>query len=419
MAGIYADKVVMVHEGVLMQKADIPEEDKELITKFVNYKTAEAGISQNRANKFTRILRLIATRYLNGSRYADLSHDDVVRILAEIERSEMKAWTKHDYKLVLRMFLDWLGKDVSWIKVRSPPNELQAEDMLSEADVTAMINAATNARDKAIVSTLFESGLRISELGEMQIKDVTFDQYGAVLVVRAKKVKGAKSGTRRVRIVGSAPYLAQWLDNHPLHTNREAPLWVSVTNNEMMNYFALRAQLQKIAKRAGITKKVNPHNFRHSRATYLASHLTESQLEEYLGWVHGSASPRTYVHLSGRDVDDKILELAGLKKEAEDIEPTVRACPFCHTLNTLDAKVCRICKRPVEIRAEDVISLEDQLKSLQEQYEAQQREIEAMKEREKERAPLDDQMTELMERLLSNQKVRELIKEELGKMDKA
>ena len=80
MAGIYADKVVMAHEGVLMQKADIAEEDKELITKFVNYKTAEAGISQNRANKFTRILRLIATRYLDGTRYVQLDHDAVVRI---------------------------------------------------------------------------------------------------------------------------------------------------------------------------------------------------------------------------------------------------------------------------------------------------------------------------------------------------
>jgi hypothetical protein len=72
-AGIYADKVVMAHEGALMQKADLPEEDKLLIRRLVNYKTAEAGISQNRANKFTRILWLIATRYLKGSRYADLT----------------------------------------------------------------------------------------------------------------------------------------------------------------------------------------------------------------------------------------------------------------------------------------------------------------------------------------------------------
>jgi integrase/recombinase XerD len=400
MAGIYADEVVMQHEGVLMRKADIQEEDKLLITKFVNYKTAEVGISRNRANKCTRILRLIATRYLRGSRYEDLTSDDVVRIVAEIERSEMKAWTKHDYKLVLRMFLEWLGKDVSWIKVRNPRNDLQAEDMLTEDEVRAMIDAAASLRDKALVATLYDGGFRIAELGELRIKDVKFDNYGSVLIVRGK------TGMRRVRIISASPYLSQWMNTHPLRDNREAPLWVSLTNNDMMNYFAIRAQLQKIAKRAGIDKKVNPQNFRHSRATYLASHLTESQMEEYLGWVHGSASPRTYVHLSGRDVDEKILQLHGLKKEAEGSEPMVKSCPFCRTLNAIDVSVCHNCQRPLEIKAEDVISLEDEVKNLRD-------EIEVMKARTSERAPLDDTMSKLMERLLSNPNMKSWIKKEL------
>jgi integrase/recombinase XerD len=393
MAGIYADHMVMQHESILMRKTAIAGEDKVLIKNFVNSKTTEAGISQNRANKFTRILGLIATRYLNGTRFTDLDKDEIIRVLAEIERSELKAWTKHDYKLVLRMFLEWLGKDVSWIKVRNPRNDLQAEDMLTDAEVHAMIDAAASLRDKALVATLYDGGFRIAELGELRIKDVAFDSYGAILIVRGK------TGIRRVRIISAAPYLSQWLNAHPLRTNREAPLWISSTNNEIMNYFALRAQLQKIAKRAGITKKVNPHNFRHSRATYLASHLTESQLEEYLGWVHGSASPRTYVHLSGRDVDDKILELHGLKKETEASEATVKQCPFCKTLNTVDAMVCHICKRPLEIRAEDVISLEDQIKSLKEQSEAQQRELTAMKEREKEHGDVDSIIDAMFGRL--------------------
>jgi hypothetical protein len=171
----------------------------------------------------------------------------------------------------------------------------------------------------------------------------------------------------------------------------------------MMSYFALRAQLQKIAKRAGIAKKVNPYNFRHSRATYLASRLTEAQLEEYLGWVHGSASPRSYVHLSGRDVDDKILELHGLKKEDEGTEPTVKACPFCKTLNTFDAMVCHTCKRPLEIRAEDVISLEDQVKSLRKQYEEQQKRLEEMEEREKGREDLGAALDLMLGKMMTDE----------------
>ncbi|HDS45716.1 MAG TPA: hypothetical protein ENN68_06465 [Methanomicrobia archaeon] len=47
-------------------------------------------------------------------------------------------------------------------------------------------------------------------------------------------------------------------------------------------------------------KRVNPHNFRHSWSTHLASRLTESQMEEYSGWVQGSKMLSIYVYLSGR-----------------------------------------------------------------------------------------------------------------------
>lgn len=40
----------------------------------------------------------------------------------------------------------------------------------------------------------------------------------------------------------------------------------------------LKQRLRRIAKRAGIKKKVNPHSFRHARATFLANLLTEAQM---------------------------------------------------------------------------------------------------------------------------------------------
>ncbi|WP_394344768.1 hypothetical protein [Salinigranum halophilum] len=54
---------------------------------------------------------------------------------------------------------------------------------------------------------------------------------------------------------------------------------------------------------------MNPHHFRHSRATHLANWLTEAQLCEWFGWVQGSNVPARYVHLSGRDIDNAYLAL--------------------------------------------------------------------------------------------------------------
>ncbi|HDS44742.1 MAG TPA: hypothetical protein ENN68_01355 [Methanomicrobia archaeon] len=98
------------------------------------------------------MLRIIATRHLRGARYGYLTDDDLVRIVAERERSDLKDWTKHDYKIFFRRFLEWLGEDVSWIKVRSPQNDLKTEDMLTTDEVQAMIDAAARLQDKALVA---------------------------------------------------------------------------------------------------------------------------------------------------------------------------------------------------------------------------------------------------------------------------
>ncbi|MGC9444246.1 MAG: tyrosine-type recombinase/integrase, partial [Candidatus Methanospirareceae archaeon] len=371
---IYNGKM-KIQEESLLARASLAEEDKALITRFVDYKIAESGITKNRATKLSRTLRLIGERYLGGSHFQELTREATVRIVAEIAQSEdMKEWTRRDYKLILRMFLVWLGKDAAWIKSKPPRNDLRAEEMLSREDVSALIDAANTLRDKALIASLYEGGFRIAELAMAQIKDVKFDTHGAVLIVNGK------TGLRRVRLISSVPHLQQWLAAHPLRDDRDAPLWVDTTSkHQFLKYDAIRVQLQKIAKRAGIKKSVNPHNFRHSRASYLASRMTESQLEEYLGWEQGSTMARTYVHLSGRDLDECLLQLHGLESEQQKEEPTVKRCPFCNALNEADCTVCHNCKRALSIDVEDTISLEEQLRELQDKYEQQKEDFEKFK----------------------------------------
>jgi integrase/recombinase XerD len=101
-----------------------------------------------------------------------------------------------------------------------------------------------------------------------------------------------------------------------------------------------------VAKRASILKAVNPHNFRHGRATHLANHLTEGQMNEYMGWVRGSEMPSTYVHLSGRDVDQALLRLNNITvSEKEDWEKGfwLKKCPRCSLENPPANKFCNRC----------------------------------------------------------------------------
>jgi hypothetical protein len=119
-------------------------------------------------------------------------------------------------------------------------------------------------------------------------------------------------------------------------------------------YHCLRAMLRKIAKKALISKKVNPHSFRHARATDLANHLTEAQMKEYFGWTMGSDMASVYVHLSGRDTDEAILRIHGKlgkndKQRHEQLKTQV--CLICKHENAPEADFCLNCRRPLNLKA--------------------------------------------------------------------
>ena len=103
--------------------------------------------------------------------------------------------------------------------------------------------------------------------------------------------------------------------------------------------------MKKITRKAGIKKRVYPHLFRHSRATHLASHLTEAQMKQYFGWVQASKMASVYVHLSGRDVDKALLRLNGIEVEEdrEELKFKPKICPRCKAKNSPDAKFCSNC----------------------------------------------------------------------------
>ncbi len=320
-------------------------EDRELILGYDKQMIYE-GLSEKRREKVLGMLARISE--WKEKPFVDCTDKDIKEIIEELEEKDYSEWYKHDIKAVLKKFYKFVRgtedypPEVSWIKVKKPKNDKLPEDLLTEEEVKRLIEASLNARDRALVSLLYESGARVEELLNLRIKNITFDEFGCVVLFEV-----GKTGARRIRIIDSVPYLAAWLDVHPYRKDRDAFLWVNIgqTNyGKPMDYGAVRAILKDIARRAGVDKPVNPHNFRHSRATFLAQHLTEAQLNEYLGWVQGSSVPQVYVHLSGRDVDDAILEMHGMKKEEkEEKKGPLRAvkCPRCGHLTT--GKFCSNC----------------------------------------------------------------------------
>jgi hypothetical protein len=102
--------------------------------------------------------------------------------------------------------------------------------------------------------------------------------------------------------------------------------------------------IRNLAARAGIKKKVYPHLFRHSRATFMASRLTEAQMKEYFGWTQSSEMASVYVHMSGRDLDDTLLKMHHMaEKKEEEMKIQIRNCHRCKQPNSPTSKFCNKC----------------------------------------------------------------------------
>lgn len=317
--------------------------NEKLVRKFLADIESE-GLSKARIEKYSYILAKISK--MLGKNFEKTNENDIRELVRRIETSSYSPWTKHDYKVAIKRFYKWLRKtddvypkEVRWIRttMKSKDRKLP-EDILTEQEILKMINATSNMRNKAFISTLYETGSRISEIISLRIKDVVFDKNGVVVFVNGK------TGSRRLRLVTSEGYLRSWINSHPFKDDPKSPLWINQVDSEKesISYRRTVDMLKRIGKKAKIKKNIYPHLFRHSRATHLAKILTEQELKQFFGWVQASEMASIYVHLSGRDLDDAILSKVYGKKQLDKEKSVLhpKICPRCEKENTPDTKIC-------------------------------------------------------------------------------
>jgi site-specific recombinase XerD len=354
----------------LRKARNVSAENKELILKFHDHCFSE-GLSLPRVLFYMRKLPKLAG--MLGKDFRQATREDIEAVVGKLERTSYSEWSKRGFKVTIKKFYKWLeggGEDypakVKWLKTSGRGGRRLPEELLTKEEVRRLIEAAEHPRDKAIISVMYESGYRVGELATLKIKHISFDKYGAKLIV------SGKTGMRRVRLIISVNHLATWLASHPLRKDPEAPLWVNIGTKQKgvrTRYPTIAKRLREAAEKADIKKRVNPHSFRHARATHLANKLTETQMNAFFGWVQGSNMPSTYVHLSGRDIDKALLRIHGMVKEKD--EDGLVARPRCGKQAKEGSKFCLECGMPFD--------LGQALKADEERGEFQQKKVKLMK----------------------------------------
>jgi len=357
-----------------VQKADFLSDDVK--NKFIEWKDSQTrndlktpSICKNIEKAYT-----VFRQFLPKKAVKDYTKKDIERAVTKIMEGKYADYTKALYKIILKLFFKFAGRTelIEGIKTNVKKSRFKLpEELLSEQDILAIIDKCENYRDRALIALLYETGCRIGELSGIQLKDLEFHDGEATVTLQGK------TGMRKVLLLFCVPYLkkfleirSEWNKKESKPLDKEAYLFLGQgTKNKgaPLTYQAIRTQLKRIMKRAKLNKPCNPHHFRHSRASYLANHLTESQLCTVMGWELGSDMPRVYIHLSGRDINNSLRQLYGGKtKEVKESLLKTKKCEICLEINEPDTEVCSKCGNPLSVlgavkRSEELKVKEKQL----------------------------------------------------------
>lgn len=184
------------------------------------------------------------------------------------------------------------GESFDATTLQRPKKDKLLPTVLSKEEVIRLLQTLKNLKHRAVIALIYSSGLRISELINLELKDIDAERG----LISIRKGKGRKDRTVVMSVV-IKPLLFNYLQ-----TYRPERYFVEGKPGQCYSASSIRAFLKKACRQVGIKKVVTPHTLRHSYATHM--------LEQGVGLRHiqellGHAKPETtmiYTHVAEKDL---------------------------------------------------------------------------------------------------------------------
>ena len=220
------------------------------------------------------------------------------------QKETVKRVTQNYYLIALRGFLRYLITHnidtLSPEQIELAKPEDRKIDFLEPEEVTRLLEETTGAtlqsfRDRAIISTLFSTGLRVSELTSLNREHINMERGEFSVRGKGKKIrivfldelskKAIKEYLKARQDVNEALFIRHKIKESPKGSLRLTPR----TIQRIMKYYAAKA---------GIVKHATPHTLRHSLATELLSRGADIRsVQEMLGHSNISTT-QVYTHVT-------------------------------------------------------------------------------------------------------------------------
>lgn len=279
---------------------------------YLHYLRVERGLSENTLTSYRQDL-LEAVHYFKKtvSKFSEVDQFLILDYLQTLQNDNKARNTVIRTVSSLRRFFQYLVqfgivKEDPMLKVDSPKKAQGLPDVLTEQQVDLLLatpdtGKKLGVRDRAILETLYATGLRVSELINLKLVD---------LHLSMNLLQTIGKGDRE-RIIPISDVALDWLNRY-LKTTRLA-LLKNRTNTDyvflnahgrQLTRQAIWQMIKKYVAQAGIKTHVTPHTLRHSFATHLLENGADLRIvQELLGHSDISTS-QIYTHISHRHLKE-------------------------------------------------------------------------------------------------------------------
>ena len=221
-----------------------------------------------------------------------ISKKDVRLFLEHLSERNLSGNSLNTYHMALRFLFTQVLEKRMWIDIKYSKTPKKLPSVLTKEEVRKLVGAISNQKHKLMIEFLYGSGLRVSELLNLRLKDLAPDKgYGFV--------RNGKGGKDRLIVVPKS--IKEKIDNL-IKTEKllEEDFLFKSNRNKKYNARSIQKIIRNASEKAKLKnwKEIHPHTLRHSFATHLIENgydVTNVQA------MLGHKSPETtliYTHIS-------------------------------------------------------------------------------------------------------------------------
>jgi integrase/recombinase XerD len=263
------------------------------IQEFLKKLEVELKISKNSEYTLRNYLTM-NKKFLNyiNKNPENITEDDLKIYIADNFSKRSAISTILFLSAIKYSFNSILGKDIT-LKIKRPKREKRIPSVLTKQEVLDLFKAISNKKSKLMISLLYASGLRVSEITNLKIDDLDFEEK----IGHVRQAKGKKD-----RIFNIPEFLREELKKQFEKQKEFNQQYLFSGPKGKISERNIQKIVKNTKEKAGIKKEVHPHTLRHSFATHLLENGTDiRKIQELLGHADLSTT-QIYTHISTQEL---------------------------------------------------------------------------------------------------------------------